>query len=279
MRPEASTTVHKSLYINALSPNHCPLNRVRTGPPKHQATPSEILRQPAARRSAAVTWGGTELDRSLGLLRRLGADGASPMALRARPCRIAAARRSRSSARRLARGLALPEHPPGVLRGAPPARRLGLDGPPARECDPRRLPRRVPRPGESPRQAPRRRWPRRTAGRPRPRIGAGVRAADLVPSSPPARGVAAAGRWRVRPGRPHEPGHVDHRRDARGELEDEPDGGRTTRPGRPPERSSRRRPRGRSGGALLTPTAPVLVPPSSFRELPAPWLTMAASAS
>ena len=53
----------------------------------------------------------------------LGADGASPMALRARPCRIAAARRSRSSARRLARGLALPRTPAGVLRGAPPAQR------------------------------------------------------------------------------------------------------------------------------------------------------------
>ena len=111
------------------------------------------------------------------------------MALRARPCRIAAARRSRSSARRLARGLALPD-----TRRAYSGALRRLDGPPARECDPRRLPRRVPRPGESPRQAPRRRWPQRTAGRPRPRTGAGVRAADLVPSSPP------RPRWRGRGG-------------------------------------------------------------------------------
>ena len=35
-----------------------------------------------------------------------------------------------------------------------------------------------------------------------------------------------------------EPGRVDDRRDARRELDDEPDGGCTTRPGRPPERGA-----------------------------------------
>ena len=44
------------------------------------------------------------------------------------------------------RGLHQPEHPPGVLRGAPPPRRLARR-PATRGCDPRRLPRRTSRPG------------------------------------------------------------------------------------------------------------------------------------
>ena len=46
------------------------------------------------------------------------------------------------------RGLAVPEHPPGVLRSAPPPRRLARR-PGARGGNPRRLPRRASRPGAS----------------------------------------------------------------------------------------------------------------------------------
>ena len=195
---------------------------------------------------------------------------------RAASSRSVALKRPTPTARRLARGLALPEHPPGVLRGAPPARRpTGSRMRPSPPTSPSSTTRGEPPASASPTVAAADR--RATAAEDRRGRSGGGPGAVLATAA-----AVARTRWRVRPGRPHEPGHVDHRRDARGELEDEPDGGRTTRPDRPPERSSRRRPRGRSGGAaerFSRRPAPVLVPPSSFRELPAPWLTMAASAS
>ena len=181
------------------------------------------------------------------------------MALRARPCRIAAARRSRSSARRLARGLALPEHPPGVLRGAPPARRpTGSRMRPSPPTSPSSTTRGEPPASASTTVAAADR--RATAAEDRRGRSGGGPGAVLTTAA-----AASRPRWRVRPGRPHEPGHVDHRRDARGELEDEPDGGRTTRPDRPPERrSASHADRHRSWSRLQA--------FESFQHLGSPWL-------
>ena len=104
--------------------------RVRRSSKAFQPVPNHRHRHPAS-------------SRTHNRVRAWGADGAAAPGGYGAVAALEVERRAGVAA---ADGRPAPKHPPGVLRGARPARRLARR-PAARGCNPRRLPRRAPRPG------------------------------------------------------------------------------------------------------------------------------------